>query len=186
MAVAERIVTPEEFDEFLALPENADRDFEYIAGRVVEVVSNNRSSGVGMLFGSALTVFVRAHKLGFVTGADGGYRVGGERDIPDAAFVSKSRQATFSDDACNPLAPDLAVEVLSPSNTAREVSIKIVNYLNAGTTVWLSDPEAETIALFAPGQPARVLRRGDTLDGGVLLPGFMLAVSDVFDVGAPD
>jgi Uma2 family endonuclease len=186
MAVAERIVTPEEFDEFLTLPENADRDFEHISGRIVEVVSNNHSSEVGANFLGELRAFIKPRKLGRVTGADGGYWIGRERYIPDVAYVSFARQPEPCYDAYNPIAPDLAVEVLSPSNTGRELRRKIVNYLNAGTTVWLADPDAETIEVYMPGKEALLLRKGDTLDGGALLLGFTLAVNEVFDVGSPD
>jgi Uma2 family endonuclease len=175
----ERVMTVEEFDTWVLLPENIGHDFEYVGGRVIEVVSNNRSSGIGHLLGSLIGVYVFQKKLGFTTGADGGYWVAGERYIPDAAYVSAARQFERTDDAYFPIAPDLAVEVLSPSNTAEEIRIKVVNYLTAGTTVWVVDADRERIEVYTPGKPVRLLRRGAILDGDEVLPGFSVAVNAV-------
>ena len=179
MTVAERTMTAAEFDAWAALPENRDHSYEFIGGRIVEVVSNQESSFYGSYLVGLLAVYVRAHKLGFTTGADGGYMVSGERYIPDGAFVSRARQSKPSRQAYSSIAPDLAVEVLSPSNTPDEIRIKIANYLLAGTTVWLVDADRERIEVYAPGAPVRVLRSGDSLDGGSLLPGFAVAVADI-------
>ncbi len=179
VAHPERLMTVEEFDAWVLLPENIGRDYEYVGGRIVEVVSNNRSSGIGHLLGSLVGVYVHQKRLGFTTGADGGYWVAGERYIPDTAFVSVTRQFQRTDDAYYPIAPDLAIEVLSPSNTADEIRIKVANYVTAGTTVWVVDAERERIEVYAPGKPVRLLRRGETLDGRDVLPGFSVPVSEV-------
>lgn len=179
IAVRTRL-TLEEFDRFTALPENANRMFEFIGGEIVEVVSQNYSSQIGMLIGSFITLFVIQHNLGHVTGADGGYWVSGERYIPDVAYISRQRQPESCEEAWNPNAPDLAVEVLSPSNTDDEMRIKLVNYLNAGTTVLVADPEPATIEVYVPGQPPQKLTVDDTLTLEHLLPGFTLALKDCF------
>ncbi|MGQ9889985.1 MAG: Uma2 family endonuclease [Aggregatilineales bacterium] len=85
-----------------------------------------------------------------MTGADGGYVVGGERYIPDVAFISFTRQPEPSHAAYNPQPPDLAVEVLSPPDKAAVLRIKIVNYLRAGTAVWLVDPAQKTVEIYTP------------------------------------
>jgi Uma2 family endonuclease len=120
-----------------------------------------------------------------MTGADGGYVVSGEDYIPDAAFMSYARQPVASDAAYNPVAPDLAIEVLSPGNietpNERDKMLrKIGNYLAAGTVLWLTDPEQKTVDVYIPGQPRKTLRVGDFLEGGDVLPGFRLAVADIF------
>jgi Uma2 family endonuclease len=180
MVIQTRSVTPEAFDHFVQKPENRDRNFELIAGEIVEVVSNSYSSLVSMLLGGRVSVFVFDRGLGWVTGADGGYWVGDERYIPDAAYISKARQPQPSHDAYNPNPPDLAIEVISPTDDMDDLRLKIVNYLNAGTALWIVNPPQKTVEVYLPGGKPRVLTVDDTLDGGTVLPGFALAVKDVF------
>lgn len=182
MVVHSAPYTVEDFDEFVNLPENADRAFEWIAGKVVEVVSNNYASQLGATFVFFIKLHLRDYQIGgFVTGADGGYIVSGERYIPDAAFVSKARQPEPSHEAYNPIAPDLAIEVLSPSNDPFDMRVKVVNYLRAGTVVWVADPENKRVEVYVPDEPPNVLGIGATLDGGAVLPGFTLAVKEIFE-----
>jgi Uma2 family endonuclease len=176
----QRVMTAEDFEQFSLLPENAERRLELIEGEVTDVVSNDVSSEIAMLIGTLITMYVRAHKLGRVTGADGGYVIGNDRYIPDVAFVSSARQARASGKAYNPVAPDLAVEVLSPTDDPAAVRIKVSHYLSAGTTVWVVDPAIRRIEVYAPGLPGFIAREGDTLSGGDVLPGFSLAVSEIF------
>jgi Uma2 family endonuclease len=180
MLIEKQHLTAQEFDRFVHLPENADQAFELIAGEIVEMVSNNYSSELGMLIGSLLNVFVRQNKLGRVTGADGGYIISGERYIPDVAFITFARQPEACHEAYNPNPPDLAVEVLSPSDNLNKLRVKISNYLAAGTIVWLVLPEDRVIEVHAPGQPVKILGLKDTVDGGLLLPGFTLDLRDIF------
>jgi Uma2 family endonuclease len=172
--------TTEEFDRFVTLPENADRLFEYCAGEVVEVVSNNYSSEIAMLIGAMLVLFVKKERLGHVTGADGGYVVAGQRFIPDVAFISSSRQPHPSREAYNPSPPDLAVEVLSPSDDSANLRMKVVSYLKAGTVVWVVDPDKKQVEIYAPDQLPKTANLDDTLAGGDVLPGFTLPVKDIF------
>jgi Uma2 family endonuclease len=171
----------DEFERIALLPENAARRLEYIAGRMVELVSNHESSRLGMYIGGRMSVVAEDNDLGFVTGADGGYRVNGERYIPDAAFISKTRQPVPSKLSYNPLAPDIAVEVLSPTDDPDDVRDKIVNYLIAGTVVWFVNPEKKHITIYAPGQNPHTLTITDTLEGGALLPGFSLLLRTLFN-----
>ena len=180
MVVQTKPVTAEEFERFVMLPENAERLFELVGGEIVEVVSNSESSELGALMIILLGSFVRPRGLGRITGADGGYIISGERYLPDCAYISKAKQPKRSRVAYNPTPPDLAVEVLSPSNTPTEMRIKIVNYLRAGVLVWVVDPDLQRVEVYAPDQPPRILGLTDTLDGGSVLPGFTLAVKDIF------
>jgi Uma2 family endonuclease len=174
--------TVEAFDEFVGRPENSDKLFEFIGGEIVEVVSNPYASKLGARMGGLLSNYLDEHDLGHLTGADGGYTVAGERYIPDAAFISYQKHPgeLSYHDRYLPFAPDLAIEVLSPGNREDEITIKVANYLAAGTLVWLLKPEPQQIVVFAPGQPARILNSGDTLDGGALLPGFQVALAHLF------
>jgi Uma2 family endonuclease len=181
MAISERIFTPEEFEQFVLLPEHGDTAFELINGRVYPVVSNNRSSRIAGKILTYINWFVLENDLGYVTGADGGYVVSGQHFIPDVAFMSKTRQPQPSNEAYNSLAPDLAVEVLSPSDDDSNVRLKLADYLNAKTTVWIVDPDAKTVEIYAPNKPSIKLTEADTIDGSDVLAGFQLPVKKVFD-----
>jgi len=181
MVTKVRRYTVEEFDEFVLLPENRDRQFEYIAGEIVEVVSNPKSSKIAariiMLFGP----YMLENDTGHLTGADGGYIVSGERYIPDVGFISYAKQPELmAEDGYNPNPPELAIEVLSPSNTPGEMRVKIANYINAETILWVVDPEHEQVEVYVPGQKVEVIGIDGILDGGNVLPGFKLAVKDIF------
>ncbi|MBI5668198.1 MAG: Uma2 family endonuclease [Chloroflexi bacterium] len=183
MVAQERVYTAEEFERFANLPENADRLFEFIGGEIVEVPSNAFVSAISITIAFFIKLFIREHNIeGFVTGEAGGYMVFGERYAPDVAFISKVRQPELAQEGYNPNPPDLAVEVDFPSTHASQskLMIKLAYYLAAGTTVRIVYPETKQVQVYAPGQPPKILGINDTLDGGDVLPGFTLAVKDIF------
>lgn len=173
-------LTVEEFDRIAALPENADKRLEFVAGEIVELVSNNYCSELAITIAAEIKVHVKHNGLGPVTGADGGYRVFGERYIPDVAFISKAKQPEPSYEAYNPQAPDLVVEVISPTDVQKEVLEKVANYLAAGTVIWLVYPDTQEVKVFEPGRPVKTVTRDGILDGGSVLPGFKLPLSNIF------
>ncbi len=101
---------------------------------------------------------------------------------PDVAFVRADRLPPEEErEKYLPLAPDLAVEVVSPGDRAGEINDKVMDYLDAGTRmVWVVHRRRRTITVFNPDRTARVLRESDELDGGDVLPGFRLAVAEIF------
>lgn len=179
---------PMTFDEFIAfalLPENADRNFEFIGGEIFEVVSNNSASEIAGVFIGELYTFVRARKLGRVTVPDGGYTIMGEQYIPDCAFVSYQRQPHTSTEAYPNIAPELVIEVVSPGNLnspdeREKLTHKVANYLTAGCEVWLVYPNRKIVEVYIAGQPVKTLRNGEILEGRGLLLGFKLALSDIW------
>lgn len=174
-------MTIAEFEAFALHPDNISRNFEFIAGEIVEVVSNPYSSKIGALFSRYILNYLDDHDLGHVTGADGGYIVEEERYIPDVGFIRYEKQPELKyDEGYIDNAPDLAVEVLSPGNQEAEITIKLGNYLAAGTMMWLVDPKARTVAIFQPNKPVQVLTVEDTIKGDPLLPEFKLPVSKIF------
>ncbi|MDX1995307.1 MAG: Uma2 family endonuclease [bacterium] len=176
-------MTVEQFDVFVLQPENADRNFEYVRGEAVEVVSNPKSSSTGARFITYMGMYLLHNDIGHLTGADGGYYVSGERYIPDVGFISYARQPELAyREGYVAIAPDLAVEVLSPSDTDDRLRVKVANYLAAGTVVWMVDVEAQIVEVYVPGKPVKQLDKNGVLDGGSVLPGFTLAVKDVFAV----
>ena len=181
MAVQTHIrVSVEEFEKIAALPENADKHLEYIGGEIVEVVSNSDSSEIALNIGTEIRHYLKTHDLGRATSSDGGYKVSGEDYMPDVGFISKAKQPKRPNTAWNPLAPDLAVEVVSPTDRAQNIATKVANYLAAGTVVWYFYPQDKEVYVYEPGQPVKALGIDDMLDGGKVLPGFKLAVKDVF------
>ncbi len=181
MAVYKRVMTVEDFEAFVLLPENTGRLFEFIGGEVVEVPSNPHSSKAASKLSFFMQLYVRNNRIaGHITGEAGGYRVSGERHAPDVAFISKARQPELPHEGYNPIAPDLAVEVVSPTDSERLLRIKIANYLAAGTTLWVVYPQTREVEVYAPGQPVQVLDEKDTLDGGKVLPGFELPLKELF------
>jgi len=90
--VAPEVMTPEAFEDYALLPEHRDKRLEFVDGRIIELVSQDYASIVAINTAAEIRTFVKRHKLGWVTGADGGYRVLNERYIPDVAFISNKRQ----------------------------------------------------------------------------------------------
>jgi Uma2 family endonuclease len=180
MAVRE-LITPDMFEDFVRQPEHRERNFELISGEIVEVVSNSLSSINGVRISALIQIYLFKNDIGVLTGADGGYIVGNDRYIPDVAFVRHERYMDNDVDGYQPIAPDLAIEVLSPTNDERMMRRKVINYLAAGTTVWVFDPLEETVEVNVPGKAVVILRIGDTLDGGDVLPGFKIELKDVFE-----
>jgi Uma2 family endonuclease len=128
--------------------------------------------------------FVRKHRLGRVYTGDTGFRL---RDdtvrSPDIAFVRKERLAEIRSKGFAKGAPDLAVEIPSPSDTLRQLFRKVRQYLASGChTVWVVDTERKEVDVYeASGAPDRTLRVGDILDAPELLPGFAVPVADLFE-----
>lgn len=99
--------------------------------------------------------------------------------VPDLVYVSKDRLVTGGRYLLT--APDLAIEILSPAQDMARLLDKIHFYIQNGVRlVWVIDPEAATVAVLTPGQESRTLSAGDVLDGGDVLPGFSVAVDDLF------
>jgi len=133
-----------------------------------------------------LANYVRAQGLGRVFGDSFGYeliRLPRTVRVPDGSFVRAER---LPPEGIGPgllkFAPDLAIEVLSPSETASELEEKLDDYLFSGTQlIWVADPIRRTVMIVAADAPVRWLREADTLDGGTVVPGFTCPVSDIFE-----
>ena len=157
---------------------------ELVDGTLVEKAMGLIESMLAVSIAALLRSFVLAHNLGFVIGSDGMIRLlGGNVRIPDVAYVSWDRtpDRRVPSTPRSEFAPNLAVEVLSPSNTPEEMSRKRAEYFASGVLlVWEVDPRARTVAVYiAPEQPI-ILDATMTLDGGAVLPGFALPLADLF------
>jgi Uma2 family endonuclease len=102
--------------------------------------------------------------------------------MPDVALVRAERLPPPHERiGAMPVIPDLAVEIVSPSDRITKVRDKIRRYLEAGVPlIWLIEPRRRQVTVYRPGQPEHVLGMADELDGGEVLPGFRLAVAELF------
>jgi Uma2 family endonuclease len=177
--VATRPVSIEEFARM-----SGDGSWELIDGELVAVnPAAVRSSRIGGRFYSRLEAFVDGGILGWAYPADAGFILFADRATvrsPDAAVVLKGR-VVEEPDGFMPVPPDLAVEVLSPSDRIADALAKIAMYFEAGVRlVWLVNPATKLVTVFRPDADASVLGVGDVLDGGEVLPGFSIPVADIF------
>jgi Uma2 family endonuclease len=181
MTIQEFEYTLEEFDEFVELPKNVEKLFEFIGGEIFEVPSNPYVSKIAGLILTYLNMYLFQNDIGHVTGEQGGYRVAGERYAPDVAFITYEKQPELVKQGYNPNPPDLAVEVVSSESKGEEekLTIKLSNYLSVGTLVWIVRPEKKYIEVHQTGKPAKIVTQKDTLDGGYVLPNLSIQVSDI-------
>jgi Uma2 family endonuclease len=170
--------------DLIDIHEREGRLYELVDGVLVEKAMGFEESELAMWLGHLLLRFLEKNDLGILAGADGAIRLMPRLvRIPDVSFVSwqhfpdrqRRREPILG------MAPDLAVEVLSPSNTAREMALKVREYFLAGVRlVWLVDPRKRCVYVYtAPDQRVRHTE-DDTLDGGDVLPGLRLSVRKIF------
>lgn len=132
-----------------------------------------------------LSIHVEAHNLGVVFCAETGYILRRNPDTvraPDASFISKKRIPKEGlPESFWRGAPDLAVEVVSPGDTVREVSDKVKEWLKGGARmVWVVDPRMKTITSYRSLTKVKVLTLNDWLEGETVVEGFRCKVSDLF------
>ena len=175
--------TATEADVIAALEAANKRLYELVEGVLVEKAVGTKESLLGLVLGQRLLNFLDQNDLGLVFGADGAVRLmKGLVRIPDVSFVSWQRLPDgMPDEALASVVPDLAVEVLSRSNTKGEIQRKLRDYFLTGVTLaWVVNPRTETAEVYrAPDRKKRVGKAG-TLDGAEVLPGFSLPLTDLF------
>jgi Uma2 family endonuclease len=179
--VATRHITVEEFE---TMP--LEGRWELIDGTLVEMSpSADESSSTGATIIGLLWPFVRQNRLRRLHNAEGGFVLFPDRATvraPDVAFVRADRMPRGEARKHFPrLAPDLVVEVISPSDRPSEVVAKVEMYQEAGVPlIWLVDPDPQTVTVIATGKSTEVLNTEDILDGGDILPGFAVQVAEFF------
>jgi Uma2 family endonuclease len=163
-----------------------DAHFELVLGELREyVAAGERHGDVSVELVWQLLNFTRERRLQKVVIPETGFIISRNPDtvlVPDAAFIHEDRLPVDRDERkFIPLPPDFAVEIMSPSNTRDDIAEKVALYLAAGVAlVWVIDPERRTVAIHTPGLPEQVAYEGDTVDGAPVLPGFRVAVADLF------
>jgi Uma2 family endonuclease len=178
---------PVTVDILLTLPDDG-YIYEVVEGVLVRAAgSGKQATRIGLRLGGRLGAYVDGSRLGVVTGADGVYKFPGAETglIPDVGFYTAARDALVVDDEKPiPFEPDLAVEVASPSQGAREMAAKARVYLRAGThLVWVVWPQSGHIDVWRSDVltgPVQSLGLSDILEGMDVVPGFSYAVADLF------
>lgn len=162
--------------------------YEVVEGVLVRMAgSGKRATTLAAALLATLFAYVRPLRLGVVTGADGVYKFPGAETglVPDVGFYVAERDAQAEDDTKPiPFAPDLAVEVVSPGQSATAMAAKARRYLRAGTSlVWVVWPQSQHVDVWRadiPTGPVRTLNVSGMLDGEDLIPGFSYAVAELF------
>jgi Uma2 family endonuclease len=170
-------------DDLARMPDDASVQLELDEGELITMPPAGEEHGhVGMDLGVRIGHFVKAKKLGRVYGADTGFRLN-DRTVfaPDVAFVRRERVEALRSKSFAKGAPDLAVEIFSPSDGIRQSTRKVKQYLAAGChTVWVVYPEREKVVVFEASGSERTLQAGDLLEAPELLPGFSVKVAELF------
>jgi len=171
-------INAQEFIAFALSPENENRNLEFIDGEIIEMSpSRARNSALGHLLSHKVRTFCEHHNLPCDTaGGDATFNVLDNLIAPDFAY----KPTEMSWDYPDPVAPLWVAEMISPSETASEISDKRQIYLRAGILYWEIYYPKRRVDVYAPGQPPKSYFMGDVLNGGDVLPGFTLAVSDLF------
>ena len=157
---------------------------ELVDGVLVEKGMGYEESNLALVLAMALGPWIIGRNLGILSGESGMMRLlPGLVRVPDLAFASWDRipGRKRPGEAVVPFAPDLAIEVLSRGNTRKEMARKRAEYFAAGARlVWEVDPRKRTVAVFTGPEGPTILDATMTLDGGAVLPGFALALADLF------
>ena len=166
-------------DDFL---ESELEIYEYVEGKLIPIPPTPVEHGnISMNLSLSLGQHVRENQLGRIYVPYTGFKIGACVLIPDIAFVLL---AQIPDDLSNvfPHSPDLAVEVVSPSDVFRRVIEKVFAYLEAGTQmVWIVEPTSQTVRVYRSETPIRVLGIDDTLTGEDVVEGFSCQVAQLFE-----
>jgi Uma2 family endonuclease len=170
--------------DVITIRDRERRLFELVDGVLVEKVMGYWESVLAIELAGILRDFVKSRKLGTLAGEAGMLRLSpGLVRIPDLSFISQARLAQHRAERAPilPLAPDLAIEVLSEGNTAREMTRKVREFFASGSRlVWLVDPRNRTVAIYTSPTESVILTEKQTLTGGEVLPGFRLPLRKLF------
>jgi Uma2 family endonuclease len=174
-------------EELLQMPDDGFR-YELVEGELRRMSPAGDEHGrVGMELAIPLGFHVKKNNLGKLYLAETGFLVKTKPDTvraPDIAFVRMERfQKTPRVKSYREGAPDLAVEVVSPSDTVNEVDQKVTEWLEAGASmVWIINPKPKTITIYRSLTDIITLTEKDTLDGGEVVPGFQIPVAEIFAI----
>jgi Uma2 family endonuclease len=172
------------FDQYLDQPDRAR--FELVDGELVEINVSNLSSHVAFQISAALGEYCRTKNLGRFFNSEALYRCFPNRPNtvrkPDVSFIRRERlPIDWAEQTYLSVAPDLAVEVVSPNDSAYDVDEKTEQYIAAGVKlVWVVNPEQRLVHIHRGDGTVAKLAEKDVLDGEDVVPGFRCPVVDIF------
>lgn len=171
------------WEDALAMPDG--ERYEVINGELRERVMSFGSSAIATLIGYLLQTWARQGHPGTVTGSDGGFTIfgwsPGDVRMPDVAYISKGRLPRIPARGWVDVAPELAVEVVSPTDRITDAEDKAQDYIRAGVDlVWVVVPSTKSVHVWRKNGERAVLRVGGTLSGEDVLPGLSIPVGDLF------
>lgn len=159
---------------------------ELVEGILIEKPMGARESILASELNYLLARFVRPQNLGFLTSPDGPFRLSSGRiRFPDLAFIAWSSlpDGRIPKSKVLTITPDLAIEILSESNTTAEIDLKIAEYFAAGVRlVWIADPESRSLVAYTTPMKFRRFDADETVPGDPVLPGFELHLADWFGI----
>jgi Uma2 family endonuclease len=171
--------------DLLRLPRDLQRNCELVDGTLVYKAMGFPESIVAMVLVGELRAFLKKKRLAAVSGPDGHTRFfGNQIRMPDVAVfvLDKLPDRKLPREQVCPVAPDLAVEVLSPGNTPKEMEGRLALFFRSGVRlVWLADARRRTVRVYQSPTSFTELGENDALDGGEILPGFTLSLREWFD-----
>jgi len=158
------------------------RKYELVDGEIVVSPAGFRHGMVSVRLSARLLAFVEQRGLGYVVESSTGFRLpGGNVRSPDVSFIAKGRfEGGRVPEGFADVAPDLAVEVLSPDDRPRAILDKVGEYVQAGVRlVWVIDPKEGRAAVYRSPTDVRELKPADSLDGEDVLPGFRCSLAEI-------
>ena len=174
--------------DVIRIVESADKRLvELVDGTLVEKAVGQEESRITVRLGGKLDVYCEDNDFGWVTGPDAMARMkGGNIREPDLSVFPFSMfpDGEMPDQVVASVAPMLAIEVLSESNTVAEIAKKLVELFASGTTLaWVIDPKKRTAKVYAAATKFTTLNEAGVLDGAGVVPGFLCPLADLFAVG---
>jgi Uma2 family endonuclease len=179
------LTKPVTADELLAMPDDGYR-YELVKGELRRMAPTGDEHGdITMELAGALYRHVKTERLGKVYAAETGFKLESDPDTvraPDIAFVTQEKfERTGRLTGFRAGAPDLAVEVLSPSDRVSRVEGKVAQWLAGGARmVWVVSPKLHTVTVYCSLTDIVTLTAKDTLDGADVVPGFQINVAEIF------
>jgi Uma2 family endonuclease len=168
-------------EDLLKAPRDG-RKYELVDGAIRVSPAGGRHGLVSLRLAARLLSFVEQERLGYVFDSSTGFRLpGGNVRCPDASFVRRGRfEGERIPKGFSPVPPDLAVEIVSPEDSSRQLLDKVGEYLDAGVRlVWVIDPERGVATVYQSLADVRTLSDDGELDGEDVIPGFRCRLRDV-------